>query len=413
MPTLGDALKAATAGKGRVVSISYKDRSAVLPAGQRPDACYWVADGKATFITSPYYRDRPHAWVDEYNHGGVGERWIGKEWTRLRPDLDYQHYSGPDDVAGEGSGYQQGRTFPHPFPKGPTKDYYEALYNSPFGNDLLLGLVKRAIDAEGLGTRDVPDFLAVSFSPNDLVGHTWGPDSQEVLDVTLRSDLIVKDLLAHLDAKVGKGRYVLALTADHGVCPLPEVARSQGKDAGRAPGGEAKAEEFLNKTYGKNEGKVRWIESTYGLWIYLNRDLIRQRGLKLEDVEETLAGWLRRQPNVGAAYTRTQLLRGVPKDDAVGQRFRQSFHPDRCGEVGLVVKPLLLQGSGSATVRIMELPGEYDTHVPLLAYGAGIHGGIRLDAVTPQAATVILAHGIGIKPPSGADYQVPEHLFGP
>src|SRR5207245_7218327 len=109
------------------------------------------------------------------------------------------------------------------------------LGNSPYGNELLLELALRALDAEHLGGGDAPDFLSLSFSCNDLIGHCWGPDSQEVLDVTLRSDQVVQRLLDHLDAKVGKGRYVLALTADHGICPLPEVARAQGKDAGRVP----------------------------------------------------------------------------------------------------------------------------------------------------------------------------------
>src|SRR5213078_1292588 len=102
------------------------------------------------------------------------------------------------------------------------KEYYNALYCSPFGNDLLLDLAKRAIDAEHLGLRDAPDLLVVSFSCNDPIGHVWGPDSQEVLDVTLRSDRVVKQLLDFLDARVGRGRYVVALTADHGICPLPE-----------------------------------------------------------------------------------------------------------------------------------------------------------------------------------------------
>src|SRR3954453_23307023 len=184
------------------------------------------------------------------------DRWYGKRWEKLQPKLDYAHWSSPDDVLGEGTGSEQGRTFPHPFDGGKKKSkkvYFEALGNSPFGNNVLLALAKKAVEVEKLGTRATPDFLSVSFSPNDLVGHTWGPDSQEVLDVTLRSDLIVNQLLAYLDAKVGKGRYVVTLTADHGVCPLPEVARTQGKDAGRAPGGEAKAEEFLDKTYGKHE----------------------------------------------------------------------------------------------------------------------------------------------------------------
>src|SRR5205807_4883101 len=128
------------------------------------------------------------------------------------------------------------RTFPHPFRDKagkPQKSYYDALSNSPFGNDLLLGLAKRAIDAEHLGTHDVPDLLCVSFSSNDLIGHTWGPDSQEVLDVTLRSDALMADLLGFLDAKVGRGNYALAVTADHGICPLPEVSAGKGLDAKR------------------------------------------------------------------------------------------------------------------------------------------------------------------------------------
>ena len=106
--------------------------------------------------------------------------------------------------------------------------YHEALANSPFGNDLLLEFAKACVDAEALGTRDVPDLLVVSFSSNDLIGHTWGPDSQEVMDVTLRSDAIMADLLAHLDRRVGKDHYLLAVTADHGVCPMPEASRAKG-----------------------------------------------------------------------------------------------------------------------------------------------------------------------------------------
>src|SRR5262249_6752313 len=156
-------------------------------------------------------------------------------------------------------------TFPHPMTGGlkqPGKDYYQALFTSPFGNDLLLDLAKRAIDAEQLGSRDVPDLLALSFSSNDPIGHWWGPDSQEVLDVTLRSDRVVRELLAHLDARVGKGRYLLILTADHGVCPVPEVSRRQGKQAGRlSPTVLGKeADQFLQKTFGGGGGQG-WIEA--------------------------------------------------------------------------------------------------------------------------------------------------------
>src|SRR5207245_1606609 len=134
--------------------------------------------------------------------------------------------------------------------------YYLALLNSPFGNDLLLDLALRAIDAEHLGRGDVPDFLSLSFSCNDVIGHCWGPDSQEVLDVTLRSDRVMEKLMAHLDARVGRGRYVLAMTADHGVCPLPEVSRAKGINAERVYPEKLRegARSYLDEKFGRNEG---------------------------------------------------------------------------------------------------------------------------------------------------------------
>src|SRR5262249_40098872 len=161
----------------------------------------------------------------------------------------------------------------HPLTGGMTKPgilYYAALYNSPFGNDLLLELTKGSISALGLGSRDIPDLLVVSFSCNDPIGHCWGPDSQEVLDVTLRSDLIVRELLGYLDAKVGKERYVLALTADHGVTPLPEVSRGQGKEAQRISPSllKVQAEEFLKQEFAKDNKKTRWIEAVSFPWVY-------------------------------------------------------------------------------------------------------------------------------------------------
>src|SRR5262249_21081076 len=148
-----------------------------------------------------------------------------------------------------------------------------------------------------LGQGDTLDLLCVSFSCNDAVGHSWGPDSQEVLDVTLRSDLIVKELLAHLDARVGKGRYVLALTGDHGVCPIVDVARRAGEDAGRIGPGKFlhAAEEFLKTTYGKGDDNSRWVEAFFEPSLYLDRETVRQHGLKLSAVEEALAGWAKKQ----------------------------------------------------------------------------------------------------------------------
>ncbi len=237
-PTVGDVLKEATDGKAKVVGLSFKDRSALLPVGKAADAVYWLDSTDGMIVTSSFYRDSVHPWVAKFNEERVAERWFEKDWTRLLPDLDYAKFSGPDDVTGEGRGLKQGVLFPHPTDGGlkkPGKAYYEALFNSPYGNDLLLDLVKRAVIAEKLGQDDITDLLVISFSSNDAIGHCWGPDSQEVLDVTLRSDRILADLLGFLDKQVGEGKYLLALTADHGICPLPEVVAAKGAYAKRLP----------------------------------------------------------------------------------------------------------------------------------------------------------------------------------
>jgi hypothetical protein len=413
-PTVADALKEATGGKGRVVALSLKDRSAVLPGGRRPDACYWFDAAGGRLVTSTYYRDQPHDWVAAFNRERFADRWFGRDWGRMRSDLDYAKYSGPDDVVGEGKGIGQGRTFPHPTTGGlgaPGKDYYQAVYNSPFGNELLLELAKQAVVAENLGADDAPDLLSVSFSSNDLVGHTWGPDSQEVLDMTLRTDRLVKELLDHLDERVGKGRYTVVLTADHGVCPLPEVARARGKDAGRIVPGllRKQADEFLHATFGKGGAPARWVEEIADHMIYLDQRVLRDAKLKSSEVEKVLAGWLVKQPGIQAVYTRTELMRGPADGDALGLRIRRSFHPARSGDVIAVPRPhyfitSYLTGTTHGT------PHAYDTHVAFLAYGRGVRPGVRGDEVTPLAAAAILAQALDVKPSDKAEAPLPAGL---
>src|SRR5262245_11669014 len=421
VPTVGDVLKEATQGKARIVALSMKDRSAVLPAGSRADACYWFDTSGGQFVTSTYYRGTLHSWVAEFNRERPATRWLGGSWTKLLPDLDYERYSGPDDVEGEGRGLAKERTFPHPLSgrqQVADKQYYEAVYSSPFGNDLLLQLAERAIDAEKLGQRDVADLLVISFSANDAVGHRFGPDSQEVLDVTLRSDLIVRDLLAYLDTQVGPQRYVLALTADHGVCPLPEVAAKSGQ-AGRMNARvlARQIEAFLNEKYGERDDAGPWLVADQPAgpqvypWIYLNRRALIARRLASAEVEQTLAHWLPRQRGIEAAYTRTDFMQGPLTNDHLGESIRRSFYPDRCGDVALVPKPYFIFWSPLGTGTTHGTPHLYDTHVPLLVYGPGIRGGARKEAVAPQAISAIFAYYLGITTPAAAEVPLPETLF--
>jgi predicted AlkP superfamily pyrophosphatase or phosphodiesterase len=419
---VGDWLHKASKGKAKLVSLSIKDRAAILLAALlRGQICYWFSTNAGQFVTSTYYADRLHDWVQEFNKRRPADRWFGKDWTRLRADLDYAAFSGPDDVKAEGVAFAQGRTFPHPMTGGKEKigrAYYEAMTTSPYGNELLLEFAKHAIDAEKLGRNGTADLLTLSFSSNDLIGHCWGPDSQEVLDVTLRSDRIVKELLDFLDARVGRGRYLLVVCSDHGICPIPDVAAAQGKDAARVPPAllTTKAGAFLDETFAKGKERQPWVEKAMNNSIYLNRGVLKELGLESAKVEDALAQWLAKQPGVQAAYTRGQLTRGPLKDDRIGEMVRRSFDPERSGDVVVVTRPYHVIGEVlSEKVDNYRTthgsPHPYDTHVPLLVYGPGVRAGVRDERVTPLSVAAILARGLGVSPPEGAEGPVPEGLF--
>jgi hypothetical protein len=413
-PPVGDLLKTATDGKSRVVSLSLKDRSAVLMGGFKPDACYWLDVWSGQFMTSTYYRDRLHGWVAEFNRGKPADGWFGKDWTRLRPSLDYVRYSGPDDVAAEDKAWFQGRTFPHPTTGGldkPGRDYYGAVACSPYGNELLLQLAERAIDGEQLGRHETPDLLCVSFSANDDVGHAWGPDSQEVLDMTLRSDRLVRDLLNYLDSHVGRGEYLLLLTSDHGVCPMPELSRRQGKAAGRIPPRHLlnQAEQYLDEHLGKSGDKGHWFEGRADCWLYLNSKVLDNRGIQAKFAEATLADWLKQQPSILSAYTRTQIT-SRPPENAMEQLVWRSFRTDRCGDVAVILKPYYLMTSGLRGT-LHGSPHEYDTHVPLLVFGKAAAAGRHAEPTSPLAVAAIICEAVHISPPTHAEVATPPRLL--
>ena len=415
-PTVGDVLKAINP-KSKVVGLSFKDRSALLPVGKDADAVYWLDSLDGMIVTSSCYRSSLHPWVADFNRERVADRWFDKEWVRLGSVELYNQNTGPEKGEGASKGIRQGLSFPHMIDGGnskPGKSYYEALFNSPFGNDMLLELVKRAITSEKLGQDDVTDLLVVSFSSNDAIGHCWGPDSHEVLDVTLRADGVMADLLKYLDQTVGKGNYTLALTADHGICPLPEFSTTKGTPAQRLPSKALAAalEKHLRAKYdpeGK-AGKANFIESFQGAWFYLDQTLLGIRGIDPAVAAREAANFIAKQDGVYRVFTRADLARDYPLNDPIGQRMTRSFHPERSGDVAFVAEPFTLLDSMSVGTNHGS-PHRYDTHVPLLFYGKNITPGIRPDAVTPQSIAAVLSASAGVAPPEKAAYPVPPGLI--
>jgi predicted AlkP superfamily pyrophosphatase or phosphodiesterase len=411
-PTLADALKSATGGKGKVVALSHKDRAAVLPGGKTPDACYWMDVATGEFVTSTYYRQDPHPWVARFTANRTANRWLGTTWNKLRPGLDYAKYSGPDDVETEGDGKTHLPKFPHALSKKgkANKAYYEALEASPFGNELLLALAERAVVAENLGQDDVPDLLTISFSSNDIVGHLYGPDSQEVLDTTLRADQIVQKLLDFLDVQVGRDHYALALSADHGVCPLPKSSARKGtKGDWHAPADLGReANRILADHYG--EKTMPCLEALNNHDYYISRAWLKARGLKASDARKVLAAGLLKVDFVQAAYTEAELASDKPTNDKILTAARLSYYPGRSGDVYMIMKPYHLIWSGKRGTSHGS-PYEFDQHVPLAVIGPGVKPGARRDAVTPQSIASILAEAAGVPAPAKCDAPVPAGTF--
>ncbi len=425
--TVGDKLKATTEGKGRVISLSLKDRTAVLMGGKKPDAAYCFDTRDGIFHTGAYYRDQIHPWVGDFNSTKPADKWFDAKWERVRNDLDYAKVTGnPDDAAGEGSGFNgQGQVFPHPF-KGrltaPAKGYYEAIECSPAGNEMLLGLTKKAIVAEKLGQGETTDLLCVSFSSNDLIGHIYGPDSWEMLDITLRSDKLVAELLTALDLIVGKDRYTLVLSADHGVCPLPEQKKFP--DAKRIPVTEVykPLSDGLNLVFNANvpDGPgvapepTQWFETNdpkdldrVWPWIYLNDSAIKARGLTSDTVATAVRDWLIKQPYIAMAFTRKQLETETFTPDSFGAKAKLAYQPERCGEVIAIPKAgVLITGYDNGTNH--GSPQPYDSHIPVLAIGAGVPAlGKQSERKSSLIVAPMVSRGLGIAPPAQAGEKPP------
>lgn len=410
VPALGNYVKTATNSKGKVIGLSMKDRGGVLPTGAKADICYWYDDTVGAFVTSNYYVDKLPDYMAQFNEKKMADQWFDKDWTRYRADINYADFSGPDDVAGEGTGYKQGRVFPHRMTGGdekPGAKYYDALYTSPMGNDLTWEAAKVVLENEKLGQHDQTDYFVVSYSSNDSIGHVWGPDSQEVLDVTLRADKIIAEMISYLDARVGRANYVLALSADHGICPIPEMAKLQGHEGGRVDAAKTVLELELYLK-GKYQTTGRWIEAVSGAGVYLKHQTVKQAGLSQEEAEKVIADWFMTKPYAGEVLTRTQMLSNEPLSDK-GKMVKKCFVAERSGDVMPVFKPYWFL-SKYTTGTTHGSPNEYDTYVPLVFFGGNIAPGKRTERVSPQLASVGLAHAIGQKV-KDSNVTVPEGLF--
>jgi hypothetical protein len=403
--TVGDVLKYTTGGASRVITVSGKDRSAIMMGGHLADAAYWLID--SLFVTSTYYRPDLPAWVREFNASGAVSSAFGKKWDRLLPAGAYAMV-GPDDVAAETDEAGMGRTFPHPIGTGDriTDDFFEAFDHSPFSNDVIADFAMRAVRAEGLGRDSVTDVLALSFSANDRVGHAYGPDSHEVMDITLRLDRTLARLFGYLDRTVGLANVVMVLTADHGVAPMPEVLRRlrPGTRARRIPPDSIMlpAIRALEARFGR-AGPDGWIAYHDFPNLYLNLRALAARKVSLEVAEQVLRDAVAAVPGVHEALTGVELERQRLAGVRTGSVY--SFAPGRSGHVYYQLEPYLTEGD-EPTGADHGSRWAYDQQVPVLWYGAAIRPGIHQTPAAVADIAPTLSAILGITAPGGAQGRV-------
>jgi predicted AlkP superfamily pyrophosphatase or phosphodiesterase len=403
--TVGDELKLASAGRSRVIAVGGKDRSAIMMGGHLADAAYWTVD--TLFASSTYYlKDLPE-WARRFNASGAMSAYSGKVWERLLPVTTYDGI-GADDVVGEEDVGARGRVFPHRLGEmaASVSSFVTSLEYSPFHNDVVAGFAMRALVGEGLGRDSVPDLLAISFSAIDRVGHAYGPNSQEVMDIVIRADRMLERLFALVDKQVGLANTLIILSADHGVAPLPELMEALKPGAGKGhrvnPAAiRAAVNARLDRVYGRLAAPG-WILYHEPPWIYLNIPELERRRISVEAAEREAGVAVEKVVGVHQAITATELrlLNQLPQSPAA-----LSFHPARAGNIYYSMRPYWLV-EAHETGASHGSPWSYDARVPLLWFGAGI-----LPATYPGMAAIAdvaptLAFLLGISEPGGSRGRV-------
>jgi arylsulfatase A-like enzyme len=382
--TLGDEMKLASrAPKGaqnapRTIGISLKDRSAIMPVGRGADAAYWFDTKTGRFVTSTYYMNDAPSWVRAFNDRHTPDTSAGLAWTALSGSVVLKQ-----------------------LPKETGAPLYEAVYGSPFGNDLLLDFSSEALAKEQLGQRGVTDLMSVSFSSTDSVGHTYGPDSPQVRDMAVRTDRAIGQLLERVDKLVGLRHTLVALTSDHGVAPLPETMTERSLPGGRLSNKEllGPIEQALSSRFGEGQ----WLMATAGSSPYLNYELIADKKLDPADVRRVAANAAVAVPHVARVYTRDQLLRGEVADDLIGRRVLRGFNAQRSGDLEIILEPFWIR---QATGTSHGSPYNYDAHIPMLLMGHRIKPGVYSAHVALNDLAPTLATLIDVETPSGSSGRV-------
>jgi hypothetical protein len=374
--TIGDELKMAGSG-GKVIGVSIKDRSAILPVGHMADAAYWFDSDTNHFVTSTYYMKELPEWVAAINADRPIWKYLGVPWLPVNAKPGTRPFCS----------MAAGNELP----------FCGAIETTPFGNELLEDFAERAIQHENLGGHEATDILALSFSANDYAGHALGPDAPEIRDISIRTDQLLGKLMNFIDARIGPGNFLVVLTADHGVAPIPEV-----NVARKMPGGRLDAAQYsrsIADALSAKFGSGPWFVSDTGGFMYLNHETLARNNADAREVRRFAAETARALPHIARAFSRDELEKGEGAADPVGRAVLLGFYESRWGDVVILPEPYYIFSSSGTTHG---LPYGYDTHVPVIFLGSSIRAGVHHERVSVNDIAPTLAALLEIETPSGS-----------
>jgi len=401
--TIGDELVISNSGRSRVFSVSIKDRGAILPGGHTGKA-FWYSKSNGSFVSSTYYYEEYPGWVKEWNARRLADNYKDTSWE-LMHDASTYVFGEDDDRPFEVDFLGLGTTFPHPV-QGDSKYFYASLIATPFGDELTVDFAKTLIETEKLGQGKHTDFIAVSLSVTDYIGHVFGPSSLEAEDNVLRVDLLLADLFQFIDDQVGLDQTLIIVAADHGMCEAPEHMQGLGFEVGRLTSEtivKGTIKSALTARLGVPEDVIRLYEHPY---VYLNEEEIKKTKYSVAEVERAVAEEVIKIPGMIGAVTRTDLLRGTFAPTPVNMRILNNFHAKRSGHVHVIADQFwYFYYQMETTTEIAAIhgsPWKYDTYVPIFFAGYGIPAQRIARPVTPYDIAATIATCLEIKPPSGS-----------
>ncbi|WP_407984802.1 alkaline phosphatase family protein [Pontiella sulfatireligans] len=400
--TFGDELAINTAGKSKIFGVSVKDRGAVSMAGHAGKA-FWFSKQSGEFVTSSYYYDAYPEWVNEWNGKKLAQAYSGKSWELMLEPSAYL-FGDADDAEWETDFPGYGRIFPHAYGTADGKYFTTLLTLSPAGDDLTLDFAKSLIAAEQLGQNEVTDYLSISFSSTDYIGHLFGPSSLETEDNMLRLDRTLADLFAYVDEHVGLENTLIVLSADHGTPEAPGYLNSFGINAKYVTPEKWEKEPAiieLKKRFGIGK---ELIEAYHHPYVYLNYEVIQANQLNQAKVEHAIAEELMKFDGVALAVSSTALRVGDFPDTPLIESVLRNYNPARSGDVFVVHEPhcFINDFDGLQVTCTHGSPWRYDTFVPVVFAGGDLEPQRIYRAIEPVAIAPTLSAIVGAKPPSGS-----------